>query len=77
MDHTLLSGTQEVFRENSLFVDASLPLLEQLDSIQIVFLLLALERKFGVSLESFEVTPENFRDLKTLAALLEQKLARK
>lgn len=46
-----------------------------LDSMGIMKLLSFLEEKFSVSLESGELTPENFETVKSIAGLIESKTA--
>jgi acyl carrier protein len=44
-----------------------------LDSLEIVQLVLGLNRVFGLELHSEDITPENFDSLATLAALIARK----
>lgn len=44
-----------------------------LDSIELVQLVLALDRSFGVAIHSAEVTPEHFDSLGSIAEFIEQK----
>ena len=46
-----------------------------LDSLGIMKLLSFLEEKFSVSLESGELMPENFETVKSIAGLIESKMA--
>jgi len=46
-----------------------------LDSLGIMKLLSFLEEKFSVSLESGELMPENFETVKSIASLIESKMA--
>jgi len=60
---------------------ASLPLDRRLadlgmSSIRMVTLMLAAEAEFGVSIPQGEITPENFRTVASVEALLEKLLAR-
>lgn len=41
-----------------------------LDSFDIVMLVSALDKTFGISIEGTDILPENFKDLRTITALL-------
>lgn len=41
-----------------------------LDSLDIVTLVAALDKRYRISIRGIEIVPENFRNLETLAALL-------
>jgi acyl carrier protein len=41
-----------------------------LDSLDIVTLVAALDKRYRISIRGVEIVPENFRNLETLAALL-------
>lgn len=45
-----------------------------LDSLQVVHLAGEIERVFGLRLDAYDLTPENFASLENLAALIEAKL---
>ena len=50
-------------------------LFNELDSLGITTILMLLSEEYGVSLESSDVTPKNFRSLDSLVALVEKKQA--
>jgi acyl carrier protein len=56
-------------------LDYDTPLLERgiISSFAIVELVSFLEREFGISVSDHEVLPENFRDVKSVAALVRSK----
>jgi len=59
-------------------IDATTPLMgsmPELDSLAVVELVLALEDRFGITIEGEDVTAEAFETLASLAALVEDRLA--
>ena len=59
-------------------IDATTPLIgsmPELDSLAVVELVLALEDRFGITIEGEDVTAEAFETLASLAALVEDRLA--
>ncbi len=52
-------------------------LFNELDSLGITNILMILSEEYGISLESSDVTPKNFKSLDSLVALVESKLAKK
>jgi acyl carrier protein len=59
-------------------LDATTPLLgslPELDSMAVLELLLALEARFGITLDGDDVTADAFETLETLAALVDAKRA--
>lgn len=50
-------------------------LLGELDSLGVTTILMLLSEKYGVRLESSDVTPKNLRNLDSLVRLVETKLA--
>ena len=59
-------------------IDARTPLLgslPELDSMAVLELLLALEQRFGITLDGDDVTADAFETLETLAALVDAKRA--
>jgi len=58
-------------------IDAATPLLgslPELDSLGVVELVLALEDRFGITIEGEDVTADSFETLASLAALVDGKL---
>lgn len=51
-------------------------LFSELDSLGITTILMMLSDEFGISLESSDVTPKNFKSVDSLAALVASKLAK-
>ena len=41
-----------------------------LDSFDVVTLVAALDKNFGISIQGVDIVPENFKNLETIAALL-------
>ena len=41
-----------------------------LDSLDVVMLVSALDRHFGISIDGVQITPENFRNMDAIVALL-------
>ena len=59
-------------------IDASTPLLgslPELDSLAVMELVLALEERFGITVEGEDVTAEAFETLTSLTAFVDEKLA--
>ena len=50
-------------------------LLGELDSLGVTTILMLLSEKYGVRLESSDVTPKNLRNLDSLVSLVETKLS--
>lgn len=44
-----------------------------LDSFDIVTLVTELDEKFSISIDGMDITPENFKNIETIKALLEKK----
>jgi acyl carrier protein len=53
-------------------VDADF-LFAELDSLGVTAILMALSQRYGVDLESEDVTPKNFKNLDSLVALVQRK----
>jgi acyl carrier protein len=79
-----LAGVKEVLRDTLELdgrvrgFDASTHLfgsLPEFDSMAVVSVVLALEERFGITIEEDEVSAETFETLGSLARLVEQKLA--
>lgn len=51
-------------------------LFSELDSLGITTILMMLSDEFGISLESSDVTPKNFKSVDSLAALVASKLGK-
>ncbi len=52
-------------------------LLGELDSLGVTTILMLLSEKFGITLESSDVTPRNLKNLDSLVKLVESKLQNK
>ncbi len=52
-------------------------LFAELDSLGITAILMTLSQAYGISLESVDVTPKNFKTLDSLVAMVENKLKNK
>lgn len=52
-------------------------LFSELDSLGITAILMTLSKAYGISLESPDVTPKNFKNLDSLVKLVETKIAEK
>lgn len=46
-----------------------------LDSLMLIELVVSLEEQYGVSIDSDEVSPQNFRSIRSLASLVVQRIA--
>lgn len=52
-------------------------LFAELDSLGITAILMTLSNAYGIDLESKDVTPNNFKNIDSLTALVEKKLSEK
>ena len=52
-------------------------LFAELDSLGITAILMTLSKAYGIDLESPDVTPKNFKNLDSLVALVQKKIAEK
>lgn len=52
-------------------------LFSELDSLGVTTILMILSNEYGISLESEDATPRNFKSIDSLAALVDAKLAEK
>ncbi len=52
-------------------------LFNELDSLGITSILMLLSEEYGITLESSDVTPRNFRSLDSLVAMVQKKLDNK
>ena len=52
-------------------------LFAELDSLCITAILMTLSKAYGIDLESPDVTPKNFKNLDSLVALVQKKIAEK
>lgn len=52
-------------------------LFSELDSLGVTTILMTLASEFGVELDSKDATPKNLRNLDSIAAMIEKKLAEK
>jgi acyl carrier protein len=59
------------FSESSNFIEEGL-----LDSFDLILLVSALDKNFGISIQGTDIVPENFRNVQTIEALLRKKGAR-
>jgi len=66
-----------MLKHNESELDYDTPLLERgiISSFAIVELRAFLEKEFGVTVADHEVLPENFRDVKSVAALVRSKIS--
>ncbi len=63
----------EILRGQSINPDLPLSLLEQIDSLQILGLMTALEDEFKVQIGAFDVNEQNFENIDLLAAYIQKK----
>ena len=52
-------------------------LFAELDSLGITAILMTLSKAYGIDMESPDVTPKNFKNLDSLVALVQKKIAEK
>lgn len=69
----LLAGLRRIVAEHRALADDHTPL--ELDSLELVLIMEAVEDELGIRLEAQDLTPEHFRDLASLAALAARRRA--
>lgn len=73
MNSSLLPRIQAILARQSPALDGGRSLFRQFDSLQLVDLVMNLEKEFQVRINSFEVTPDNFESAEALCQLIEKK----
>lgn len=52
-------------------------LFSELDSLGVISILMALSDEFGIKLDSHDATPKNFKNIDSIASLVERKMLEK
>ncbi|MGZ3656758.1 MAG: hypothetical protein ACXVCI_12120 [Bdellovibrionota bacterium] len=71
-----LSALKEFLAQEAPGLNTAEPLIEQVNSLQLVSLVMLLQKKFSISIENIEINENNFGSLDNLALLVEKKLSR-
>lgn len=80
MQNELIDKLNEIFITQGLVqevIEPTVHLLEELDldSFELVQLVMAINQMFSIEVQSQEIIPENFESLETLALLVKSKIA--